>query len=65
MCPQQILKILCCKCKRDCTSRQCSCRNLGLFCTDICDCTEICENHIVIDEDDDEYNVDEDDEDEF
>ena len=43
--PQSILELVKCRCKRNCTSKTCSCRKHDLRCTDMCSlCDETCEN---------------------
>lgn len=44
VCPQSILKLLSCKCKAGCATNSCGCRNVGLKCTDICQCSDSCTN---------------------
>ena len=34
--PPEILKIICCRCKKDCSGKQCGCKRLGLHCTEEC-----------------------------
>ncbi|XP_065193404.1 uncharacterized protein LOC135825157 [Sycon ciliatum] len=36
--PQDILKLVSCKCQTGCSTRRCSCRSQTLSCTDICQC---------------------------
>ena len=35
--PPEILKIICCRCKKDCSGKQCSCKKLGLHFTEECE----------------------------
>ena len=42
--PSAIVEISLCKCKMSCKTKRCSCKNLGLVCTEMCFCTE-CENN--------------------
>lgn len=53
VCPDAILKLVCCKCKSKtpCASRSCGCKSAGLSCTDICECSSECENSRLIEED--------------
>ena len=52
VCPQAVMKVLSCKCTKNSSSASCGCNKLGLKCTDICQCTEICINqHELISED--------------
>ena len=44
ICPPQLMKLMGCKCTKNCTSK-CGCRRLGLQCGEDCECSEnICEN---------------------
>lgn len=44
--PKNLIQKIFCNCKKDCTSKQCSCKTTGLLCTDVCgSCTsEKCKN---------------------
>ena len=34
--PSKLLDVICCSCKKDCSSRRCTCRKSGLPCTAVC-----------------------------
>ena len=34
--PSELLDVICCSCKKDCTTRRCTCRKYGLPCTNVC-----------------------------
>lgn len=42
--PEAIIEMVRCQCKSDCSSQRCSCRSKNLRCTDLCLCTNQCEN---------------------
>ncbi|XP_045128685.1 uncharacterized protein LOC123514692 [Portunus trituberculatus] len=42
--PEAIIEMVRCHCKSDCSSQRCSCRSKNLRCTDLCLCTNQCEN---------------------
>lgn len=48
--PPSLLSVIRCKCKKTCDTMRCSCRKMGLPCTDVCgSCQDIgCENNAVI-----------------
>ena len=76
--PDAVLYLVKCGCRKDkCGNNRCSCRRVGLICTDLCSCSnsetgEACENVNMIenyssddetsDEQDDDSKEDEDDE---
>ena len=39
-----LLELLSCSCNKECANNRCSCFNIGLPCTDVCNCTDVCEN---------------------
>ena len=45
-CPKEIAAQLCCSCKKDCSSQQCSCQKSGIKCTNSCRCSDQCKNII-------------------
>uniref|UniRef100_UPI00358FCC0C uncharacterized protein n=1 Tax=Myxine glutinosa TaxID=7769 RepID=UPI00358FCC0C len=46
--PQAILQLVKCRCKGDCSSRNCSCKRHNLRCTDMCvGCDAACENRDI------------------
>ena len=55
--------MLCCSCTKGCSTNQCGCKKLGLFCTDICNCDhDCCENKTnVFDDEDVEDDLDDND----
>ena len=65
--PKAIIEMIQCKCKSDCSTGRCSCRNKNLACTDMCQCSSQCQNNddsqAVMhesdddDDDDDDYDV--------
>ena len=42
--PDAVLELLSCSCNKECANNRCSCFNNGLPCTDVCNCTDVCEN---------------------
>ena len=42
--PDAVLELLSCSCNKECANNRCSCFNNGLLCTDVCNCTDVCEN---------------------
>jgi len=43
--PNAVLHLMKCACvKSTCSANQCSCRKVGLNCTDLCSCSDGCEN---------------------
>ena len=42
--PLSVLENISCACKKDCGSNQCSCKKVGLKCTDACRCSDDCVN---------------------
>ena len=66
--PEALLKIISCRCRKDCGSKACSCQKAGMPCSDCCGCGEGCSNRNVEDgeqedrndtiAEDDEENVD-------
>ena len=56
--PEAIIQLVRCKCaKSRCSNNRCQCQKAGLVCTDLCLCSEDCQNEH--DESDDEYDEDE------
>lgn len=47
--PESLIEMTSCKCKKACKTNKCSCKAVGMPCTDLCQCGELCEN------DDDSY----------
>ena len=46
--PADVLESISCKCKKsNCKSGRCSCNAFGLICTEMCSCTDICENQRI------------------
>ena len=45
VCPSSVLQELSCKCKANCTDNRCGCRKMKLKCSDLCHCSDECENH--------------------
>lgn len=41
--PKDVLMLISCKCKTDCSSKRCSCKSSNLYCTDLCKCKK-CQN---------------------
>ena len=53
--PESILEFVSCKCQKSmCQRNNCSCKSLGLPCTELCGCVS-CSNNIVEDDDVDDY----------
>ncbi|MEO0688203.1 MAG: hypothetical protein AAFY76_24880 [Cyanobacteria bacterium J06649_11] len=50
--PIGLIELSMCSCKQDCSTARCHCRKNKLICTDMCKCSDKCENDGV--EDDDE-----------
>ena len=46
-----------CSAKSSCSNNTCPCKELDLFCSEICDCSEKCENRKTIQCDDDEADM--------
>ena len=44
--PEAIIEMVMCKCKGNCSTNRCSCHSKGLKCTDLCQCSDLCENDI-------------------
>ena len=44
--PDAIIEMVMCKCKGNCSSNRCSCKSKELTCTDLCNCSDMCENDI-------------------
>ena len=44
--PEAIIEMVRCQCKADCSSNRCSCKSLGLPCTELCQCSANCQNEI-------------------
>ena len=42
--PDAVLELISCSCNKECANNRCSCFNNGLPCTDVCNCTDVCEN---------------------
>ena len=42
--PDSIIEMVICQCKKDCLSQRCSCKSKNLPCTDLCQCSTLCEN---------------------
>ena len=42
--PDSVLELLSCGCGGDCSTAKCTCRRNRLACTDLCHCSESCEN---------------------
>ncbi|CAH3142523.1 unnamed protein product, partial [Porites lobata] len=56
--PEAIIQLVRCKCaKSRCSNNRCQCQKAGLVCTDLCLCSEDCQNEYA--ESDDEYDEDE------
>ena len=56
--PEEIIQLVQCKCaKSRCSNNRCQCQKAGLVSTDICLCSEDCQNKYA--ESDDEYDEDE------
>ena len=60
--PQTVLHLVKCGCKTQCHSGRCSCRRAGLYCTDLCCCSD--EEHPCENVGDDEEEVEDQEEDE-
>lgn len=55
---EAIIQLVRCKCaKSRCSNNRCQCQKVGLVCTDLCLCSEDCQNEYT--ESDDEYDEDE------
>ena len=63
VCPAAITEMICCNCKKDCSSQSCGCKKLGVQCTELCNCSALCTNsehddNVENDSDEDEeYDV--------
>ena len=57
--PNDLLRVISCKCKGNCNSRACSCNAKGISCSSMCEC-EGCEN--IFDDNDNEHDENSDDE---
>ena len=44
--PQSITELVKCQCRTNCTSQRCSCKRQNLTCTDLCSCSDECENDV-------------------
>ena len=56
--PEAIIQLVQCKCaKFHCSNNRCQCQKTGLVCTELCLCSEDCQNEYA--ESDDEYDEDE------
>ena len=44
--PEAIIEMVMCKCKGNCLTNRCSCHSKELKCTDLCQCSDLCENDI-------------------
>ena len=43
--PEKMLKTILCNCKKsDCKSGNCSCKSFGLYCNELCGCSDNCSN---------------------
>ena len=42
--PESLITLVSCQCKGACQSKSCSCKSSKEVCTDMCGCTELCEN---------------------
>ena len=42
--PDAVLELLSRSCNKECANNRCSCFNNELPCTDVCNCTDVCEN---------------------
>ena len=42
--PEAIIEMVRCRCKKDCSSRRCSCKSNDLTCTELCLCNTDCQN---------------------
>ena len=42
--PEAIIEMVRCQCKKDCSSRRCSCKSNDLTCTELCLCNTDCQN---------------------
>ena len=42
--PEAIIEMVRCRCKKDCSSRRCSCKSNDLTCTELCLCNTECQN---------------------
>ena len=50
--PIGLIELSMCACKADCSTARCICRKHKLICTDMCKCSESCENDDIEDDDD-------------
>ena len=42
--PEELVELVSCNCKGDCTKRWCKCKKNNVPCTDFCGCGDICQN---------------------
>ena len=58
--PDAVLELLRCSCNKECANNRYSRFNNGLPCTDVCNCTDVCENkqHLTMEESDPEDEED-------
>jgi hypothetical protein len=42
--PQGIMDTLMCGCKTGCTTDRCRCHRVGMTCSELCDCSDLCLN---------------------
>ena len=58
--PDAVLELLSCSCSKECANSKCSCFNNGLPCTNVCNCTDVCENkqNLTMEESDPEEEED-------
>ena len=55
--PEKLIKTILCNCKKSgCKSGNCSCKNFGLYCNEMCGCTDNCKNIDPIDNEEGEFS---------
>lgn len=55
--PIGLIELSMCSCKTDCSTARCTCRKNKLICTDMCKCSDECENDDVDNDDDDDLET--------